>query len=56
MTETPDPVAKTKRFSVEQIVAMVKEAQLGVPVVELIRQAEVSEQTFYRSKKRYTAL
>lgn len=30
---------KTKRFSVEQIVAVLKEAEAGMPVAELIRRA-----------------
>jgi len=41
---------------VEQMVAVVKEADMGVPVTELIRQAGISEQTFYRWKKRFTGL
>jgi putative transposase len=44
---------KKKRFSVEQIVAVLKEAELGSPVAELIRKVGVSEQTFYRWKKVY---
>jgi methylphosphotriester-DNA--protein-cysteine methyltransferase len=36
---------KKKRFSVEQIVGVLKQAQVGVPVVELIRKAGISEQT-----------
>jgi len=47
---------KKKRFSVEQIVAILKQAELGIPVAELIRQVGVSEQTFYRRKKKYTGL
>jgi putative transposase len=47
---------KKKRFSVEQIVAIVKQAELGIPIAELIRQVGVSEQTFYRWKKKYTGL
>jgi len=47
---------KRKRFSVEQIVAVLKQAELGIPVAELIRQVGISEQTFYRWKKRYTGL
>jgi putative transposase len=47
---------KKKRFSVEQIVAILKQAELGIPVAELIRQVGVSEQTFYQWKKRYTGL
>ena len=47
---------KKKRFSVEQIVAVLKQAEVGVPVVELIRKVGVSEQTFYRWKKQYVGL
>jgi putative transposase len=36
---------------VEQIVAILKQAEVGVPVADLIRQAGISEQTFYRWKK-----
>jgi putative transposase len=45
-----------KRFSVEQIVAVRKQAELGVPVAELIRQVGITEQTLYRSKKQYKGL
>jgi putative transposase len=44
---------KRKRFSVEQIVTVLKQAELGMPVAELIRQVGISEQTFYRWKKQY---
>jgi putative transposase len=47
---------KRKRFSVEQIVGVVKQAEVGVPVAELLRQVGISEQPFYRWKKRYTGL
>jgi len=47
---------KRKRFSVEQIVAIVKQAELGMPVAELIRRVGISEQTFYRWKKEYSNL
>ncbi|HVB33684.1 MAG TPA: transposase, partial [Patescibacteria group bacterium] len=47
---------KRKRFSVEQIVAMLKQAEVGVPVVEVCRQAGITEQTFYRWKKQYVGL
>jgi putative transposase len=43
-------------FSVEQIVGVLKQAEAGVPVAELIRKAGISEQTFYRSKKQYVGL
>ena len=42
---------KRKRFSVEQIVAVLKQAEAGVPIAELIRRVGISEQTFYRWKK-----
>ncbi len=45
-----------KRFTAEQIVAILKQAELGIPIAELIRQVGVSEQTFYRWKKKYTGL
>ena len=47
---------RRKRFSVEQIVAILKQAEVGVPVADLIRQAGISEQTFYRWKKQYVGL
>ena len=47
---------KTKRFSVEQIVAVLTLAEVGVPVAELIRKVGISEQTFYRWKKQYVGL
>ncbi len=36
--------------------AILKQAEMGVPGPELIRQILVSEQTFYRGRKRYTGL
>ena len=47
---------KRKRSSVEQIVAVIKQAEAGTPVAELIRQVGISEQTLYRWKKRYAGL
>jgi Transposase. len=43
-------------FSVEQIVGVLKQAQAGVPVAEVIRKAGISEQTFYRWKAKYAGL
>lgn len=39
---------KRKRFPVEQIAAILKQAELGMPVNNIIRQFDISEQTFYR--------
>jgi putative transposase len=47
---------KRKRFSVEQIIAVLKQAELGMPVAEVIRRIGISEQTFYRWKKQYGGL
>jgi len=47
---------KQKRFNVEQIVAVLKQAEAGVPLAELIRRVGISEQTFYRWKKQYIGL
>jgi putative transposase len=41
---------------VEQIVAILKQAEMGMSVAELIRRVGISEQTFYRWKKQYTGL
>lgn len=47
---------KKKRFSLDQIVGVLKQAEVGVPVAEVIRKAGISEQTFYRWKKQYVGL
>ena len=47
---------KRKRFSVEQMVAVLKQAEAGLPVVEVCRQVGITEQTFYRWKKQYVGL
>jgi putative transposase len=47
---------KRKRFSIEQIVAVLKQAELGLPVADLIQHVGISEQTFYRWKKQYAGL
>lgn len=37
---------RMSRFSIEQIVAVLKQAELGRPIAEVIRQVGVSERTF----------
>ena len=44
---------KKKRFSVEQITTVLKQAEAGAPVGDLCRQVGIAEQTFYRWKKVY---
>jgi putative transposase len=41
-----------KKFSAEQIVSVFKQAEVGVPIVELIRKVGISEQMFYRWKSK----
>lgn len=45
-----------KKFSVEQIVGVLKQAEVGVPVAELIRKTGITEQTYYRWKTKYAGL
>lgn len=47
---------KRQRFSVEQIVSVLKQAEMGLPVADLIRRVGITEQTFYRWKKQYAGL
>jgi putative transposase len=44
---------KKKRFSVEQITAVLQQVESGIPVGDVCRQTGISEQTFYRWKKTY---
>jgi putative transposase len=47
---------RKKRFSVEQMIGVMKQAEVGVPVAEVIRKAGISEQMFYRWKAKYAGL
>lgn len=47
---------KQKRFTVEQIVGVLKQVEAGVPLAEVMRRVGISEQTFYRWKKQYVGL
>lgn len=47
---------RRKRFSIEQIVAVLKQAEMGTPVSGHIRHLGITEQTFYRWKQRCTGL
>ena len=47
---------KKKRFSVEQIVAVLKQVEHGMSVADVSRQVGISGQTFYRWKKVYGGL
>lgn len=43
-------------IGVEQMIGVLKQAQVGVPVAEVIRKAGISEQTIYRWKSKYGGL
>jgi len=44
---------KRSRFSEEQIITILKQAEGGLPIPELIRQHGICEGTFYRWKSKY---
>ena len=44
---------KKSKFTEEQISFALKQAETGTPVKEVIRSIGVSEQTFYKWKKKY---
>ena len=45
-----------KTFSEEQIVYALRQAEGGTPVVEVCRKLGVTEQTFYRWKRKFAGL
>jgi putative transposase len=47
---------KQKQFSLQQITTVLRQAETGPPVTEKSRQLGISEQSFYRWKKRYGGL
>jgi putative transposase len=51
-----DFVVKKSRFTEEQIAFALKQAETGTSVGEVIRKMGISEQTFYRWKKKYGGL
>ena len=44
---------RRKRFTEEQIIGILKEAESGVPVRELVRKYGIAEGTYYRWKSKF---
>ena len=44
------------RFTTEQIIRILKQAESGVKVKDIIREHGIAEQTFYRWKVKYSGL
>ena len=47
---------KRKRFTEEQIIGILKEAEAGAKSTDLCRRHAISEQTFYRWKRKYAGI
>ena len=47
---------KKSRFTEEQIAFALRQAEAGTPIVEVCRKMGVSEQTFFRWKKKYAGM
>ena len=47
---------KKRRFSEEQIIAVLKEAEAGAKVLELCRKHGISDATFYNWKTKYAGM
>jgi len=47
---------KKSKFTEEQISFALKQAETGTPVKEVIRKMGITEQTFYRWKKKYAGM
>lgn len=47
---------KKSRFSEEQVAFALRQAEAGSPVEEICRKLGVSEQTFYRWKKKFAGM
>jgi putative transposase len=47
---------RKSRYTEEQIVMALRQAEAGTPVREICRKLQVTEQTFYRWKRKYAGL
>jgi putative transposase len=44
------------KFTEEQIVSALRQAEAGTPVIDICRKMEITETTFYRWRKKYQGL
>lgn len=47
---------RTSKFTNEQIVQALRQAESGTPVADICRKLQVTETTFYRWKKKFSGL
>lgn len=47
---------KKKRFTENQIIKVLKEHESGVPAADICRQYQISKQTFYNWKQKYSGM
>lgn len=47
---------RASRFTEQQIVAALRQAEGGTPMVEVCRKLEITEQTFYRWKRKFAGI
>ncbi len=47
---------RTSRFTEQQVVAALRQAENGTPVGEVCRKLGISEQTFYRWKRKFAGI
>ena len=47
---------RSSKFTEEQIAFALRQAETGTPVKEVIRKMGITEQTFYRWKKKYSGM
>jgi putative transposase len=47
---------KKSHFTAEQITFALRQAESGTPVAEVCRKMQISDQTFYRWKKKYIGM